>query len=173
MAQQLSKTLTPINGISAFTKLFSARKTQKTISTLLRATSITGSLLVFAVFLLIISGCSNRETRENNELRDEIIVVHDEAMDKIGLLYQLQTRLTLKPEKQEKNSLERQSCIEELQQADEAMFAWMRQYRTLAVDNDPGIDTQYRRDQLEQIREVKKVMERAVHQAEIFLKNTQ
>jgi len=134
-----------------------------------KATSITASLLVFTVSLLIISACSDLETRENNELREEILVVHDEAMAKIGLLYQLQTRLTPKTEKQGEIRLKRQSCIEALQQADEAMFGWMRQYLTLAVDNEPGIDNQYRREQLKKIREVKRVMERAILQAENFL----
>ena len=140
------------------------------LSLTIRAPLIISSLAILAAVLLVFPGCTDPLAHENDELRKEIILVHDEAMEKIGLLYELQNRIKRETGKSAGSSTEPEAYIDALQQADETMFAWMRQYRTLAVDNDLAKDTRYRREQLELIREVQRLMEKAIDQAETYLK---
>ncbi len=135
-----------------------------------RAPLIISSLTILAAALLIFPGCTDPLAHENDALRQEIILVHDEAMEKIGLLYELQNRIKRETGKSAGSSMQPEAYIDALQQADETMFAWMRQYHTLAVDNDLAKDTRYRREQLELIREVQRLMEKAIDQAETYLK---
>lgn len=133
-----------------------------------RSLLIISTFAVLASPLLVLTGCKDPLIDENDQLREEIINVHDGAMEKIGLLYDLQKRL-----KTETGcSAECEEYIRTLQQADEAMFAWMRHYRPLPAGKDLEDDTRYRRQQLEQIKEVQRLMEKAIREAEAYLKRS-
>jgi len=123
------------------------------------------AFVLLAATLFVFPGCTDPLSRENDALRQEIIVVHDEAMEKIGLIYELQKELKA----QASCSGAYEAYVNALAQADESMFAWMRQYRTLAVDGDLAGDNRYRREQLEQIRAVQQLMEEAIGQAQRYL----
>lgn len=123
------------------------------------------AFVLLALTLLAFQGCTDPLARENDALRHEIIVTHDEAMAKIGLIYELQKELKT----QAGCAGECEAYVKALEQADESMFAWMRQYRTLAVDSDLAGDNRYRREQLEQIRAVQQLMEEAIGQAQKYL----
>lgn len=123
--------------------------------------------LLVTVWLLV--GCSNPETELNEQLCHEIILVHDQAMEQTGYLFDLQTQLkqiaTDLPTDQKR--IARLSTA--LKEADRAMFSWMNQYQTLAVDDDITVDNAYRKEQLKEIRSVSRITEQAISDAELFL----
>ena len=123
--------------------------------------------LLVTVWLLV--GCSNPEAELNEQLCHEIILVHDQAMEQTGYLFDLQTQLkqiaTDSPTDQKR--IARLSAA--LKEADRAMFSWMNQYQTLAVDDDIGVDNDYRKEQLTEIQSVSRLTDRAIFDAEQFL----
>lgn len=134
--------------------------------TLLKLGRLWGPIL--AVFL-VISACTNEQTRENNRLREKIIEVHDQAMEKIGYMYELEITLQTisKPESVQKKSID--DAISRLQKANTLMFDWMHQYQTLAVDTEPEVDNTYRHQQLVLIREVQRLTDESIERAETLL----
>lgn len=89
-------------------------------------------------------------------------------MDKIGLMFSLEMRLKNKPPAGvEEEEVKRR--IDLLKEADRAMFHWMNHYQPLGIEGDTAADTRYRLDQLEQIREVNRLTDRAIEEAELLL----
>ena len=131
------------------------------------------SLVPFLALLLAMSGCTDTQTRENNRLREEIITVHDEAMEKVGYLYELEIKLHAISTA---DQLRRQSidkAIADLQQANTKMFDWMHQYQTLAVSQDIVEDSRYREQQLHLIQEVQRLTDESIERSEIILNDSQ
>jgi len=123
--------------------------------------------LVFAA-LAVQPGCSSPQEKQNEALRKEIIEVHDRAMDKIGLMFSLEMKLKNEaPAGAAEDLIE--ARIEALKEANSAMFRWMNQYQTLGVGGDIEADNRYRLDQLEQIREVGRLTDQAIEEAERML----
>ena len=121
--------------------------------------------------LFAISACTDEKTIENRRLRDKIIEVHDEAMDKIGYMYELELKLgniSITDDAQKK-SIDR--AISALQKANKMMFDWMHQYQTLAVDPEPGKDNTYRQEQLLMISEVQRLTDESIQLSEKLLGN--
>ena len=116
------------------------------------------------------TSCSNGEMHKNEQLREEIITVHDAAMEKIGYMYQLQVQLqTLDAQNVEyKKNIE--EAMDKLKQADTMMFDWMHQYQTLAVDSDLAKDTLYRQQQLQMIANIQQLTNESIHLSEKLLK---
>jgi hypothetical protein len=113
--------------------------------------------------LCALPSCQDSASRENERLRLEITRVHDQAMAEMEPLYLLGVALKELPEPGgDEQAANRQQCLAELQVADEAMFAWMRQYKPLAVASDMAADTQYRVEQLAAIQEVQEQITRAL-----------
>lgn len=137
---------------------------------LMKALSLSRSLwLVAAIVLLTLWGCSDPLADENEALRKEIIEVHDEAMDKIGYMFMLETRLKKVAPAPELSQESIDKSIAALKQANTEMFRWMNQYQTLYVDDDLGRDNSYRRQQLEKIRAVGRMTRQAIDDAEHIL----
>ena len=134
--------------------------------TLLKLGRFLGPILV--VFLAI-SACTDERTRENNRLREKIIEVHDQAMDKIGYMYELEVTLQTisKRGSAQKKSID--DAISRLQKANKLMFDWMHQYQTLAVDTEPEADNTYRHQQLLLIREVQRLTDESIELSETLL----
>ena len=121
--------------------------------------------------LFAISACTDEKTIENRRLRDKIIEVHDEAMDKIGYMYELELKLgnISIADNAQKKSIDR--AISALQKANKMMFDWMHQYQTLAVDPEPGKDNTYRQEQLLMISEVQRLTDESIQLSEKLLGN--
>jgi hypothetical protein len=121
------------------------------------------------VAVLVISACTDEQTRENNRLRQKIIEVHDQAMEKIGYMYELEITLQSisKPDSVQKKSID--DAISRLQNANKSMFEWMHQYQTLAVDKEPEIDNTYRHQQLVLIRDVQRLTDKSIALSETLL----
>jgi hypothetical protein len=109
-------------------------------------------------------GCTDPQAKKNEALRKEIIEVHDRAMDKIGVMFELEMKLKNDPPPGlSREIIDRR--VAALQQANRAMFAWMNQYQTLAVDADIEVDTRYRIKQLDLIKEVSRMTDQAIAEA--------
>ncbi|MBT8328352.1 MAG: hypothetical protein KJN87_01500 [Desulfofustis sp.] len=121
------------------------------------------------IVILALCGCSDPLARENEALRSQITEVHDEAMAKIGYMFELETRLkNLQPgPKLPADRLQR--SVFALQQANRDMFSWMNQYQTLFMADDLSLDNEYRRQQLEKIEAVSRLTDSAITDAEQIL----
>ena len=102
-------------------------------------------------------------------MRETIIEVHDEAMDKIGYMFVLETRLKKLQPSPDLPADTLADSIAALQQANREMFGWMNQYQTLYVTGDITQDTRYRRQQLEKIEAVSTLTNEAIAAAEHIL----
>ena len=119
--------------------------------------------------LLFQAACSDPDVEMNEELRDEIIHVHDKAMIQTGYLFDLQTRLEAIDPGPRDSQQRASELIAALEAADRAMFKWMNQYQILAVEGDIRADNDYRKEQLKEIQSVSRLTDRAVFDAEQFL----
>ncbi len=128
-----------------------------------------GCWLTAAAVLFLLWGCSDPLAEENEALRKEIIEVHDQAMDKIGYMFVLESRLKKMQSGPDLSQASIDSTIEALQQANKEMFRWMNQYQTLFVNDDLSKDNSYRQQQLEMIRAVGKMTNLAIADAEHIL----
>ena len=124
-----------------------------------------GALMV----LITLCNCSDPLATENETLRIQITEVHDEAMAKIGYMFELETRLKNLPPDAKLPRGHINISIEALQRANRDMFSWMNQYQTLFVADDLSLDNEYRRKQLEMIRAVSKLTNSAISDAEQIL----
>ena len=126
-------------------------------------------MLVAVMVILSLCSCADPLATENETLRTQITEVHDEAMAKIGYMFELETRLkNLPPDP--KLPVERiNNSIEALQRANRDMFSWMNQYQTLFVADDLSLDNEYRRKQLEMIQAVSRLTNSAISDAEQIL----
>ena len=115
-------------------------------------------------------GCSDELTVENDRLRDRIIEVHDEAMEKIGYMYQLEVKLRSIEDLDDHHRQPVEQAATQLELANKMMFDWMHQYQPLAVDDDLRIDTSYRKKQLQLIEEVGLITNTSIAMAETLLK---
>lgn len=124
-------------------------------------------VLVLAV-LTVQAGCSSPEEKRNEALREEIIEIHDRAMEKIGLLFALEMKLKNEaPAGVPEDLISRR--IEALKEANRAMFRWMNHYQTLGLEGGTAADNRYRLEQLEQIKEVSRLTDQAIAEAERLL----
>lgn len=121
--------------------------------------------ILLAALLACQFGCTNSQAEKNEALRKEIIEVHDRAMDKIGTMFALEMKLKNDPPPGlGRELIDRR--VAALQEANRAMFAWMNQYQTLAVADDIEADTRYRLEQLALIKEVGRLTDQAIADAE-------
>jgi hypothetical protein len=132
-----------------------------------------GRIWAAALCLLMIlgaAGCESRLEQENRALHEQVNEVHDEAMAKSGELYDLRIRLRGRlehsPPEQQRTITE---VLVELENADEAMFDWMRTYQPLAVDDSIVVDTDYRRAELAKIAAIGDDTEAVIARAESLL----
>ncbi len=100
----------------------------------------------FCWIVLIACGSGNSEANETTEvgvktkvsstdslrraLKDEVMVVHDDAMAKMGMLYDLEIAVKNATDSTETESVEKAAeIIAKLQTANKDMMDWMRQYK--------------------------------------------
>ena len=132
-------------------------------------TSSVWFLMGASIVILSLFGCSDPLATENEALRTQINLVHDEAMAKIGYMFELETRLKKFPSNPKLPAEHLERSVDALQQANRDMFSWMNQYQTLFVADDLSLDNKYRREQLEMIRAVSRLTDSAITDAEQIL----
>ena len=128
-------------------------------------------ILLIMPFLLL-TGCNtgSREATQQEELEANVMAIHDDAMARMGDIYKLRRnfrslRDTLAAQQTDSATLQAlQQQIDELNQADEVMMVWMRNYS--APDSlQPEQATVYLQQELQKIERVQTVMDSTIQAA--------
>lgn len=127
---------------------------------------------------LILASCGPNLSKQNKELRDQVIAVHDEVMPKMGQLKALEKETQQKAEElllQDSTQTEQVQALQglavELDQAYEGMFVWMRQYETEDGERTPEEVKVYLEDQMVKVTQVNEQIKGALSKADSLLKN--
>ena len=129
------------------------------------------NLIVFTTLLaLLLASCSN--VNEVEKLKAEVMEVHDEVMPEMGNLMNLIKQL--KDKIADLDSIgggteELDQLIHNLEEADEAMMAWMRNYKDPSPEMSEEEALKYLQDKMESIREVKQKINSSKAAAEAVL----
>ncbi len=109
--------------------------------------------LLIALFTFSYS-CKEYDTTQQ-QLWGDVMVVHDEVMPKMGELHQLKKQL-----KKQTESPILQKTIQDIEQAQDAMMDWMREFKSLRtlskLDQQVAID--YLKKEQARIGQIKKMM---------------
>ncbi|MBS9524944.1 hypothetical protein KI659_13070 [Litoribacter alkaliphilus] len=131
------------------------------------------------LLLLLIIGCfscdgktSVSESEDHSDLKEEVIAIHDEVMPQMGRLKNMEKRVT-----SQKDSLvaldsaghseeiaHKASIVDELNQAYDGMFVWMRQFRPDDIESEE--EETYLLEQREKVQEVNRQIKEALARAE-------
>ncbi|MEO9802299.1 MAG: hypothetical protein ABJF04_03580 [Reichenbachiella sp.] len=125
--------------------------------------SITNSLL--AISFVIMCACSS-EKEEQKALFDEVMLLHDEVMPKMGSLRALAGQLSQNADSLALDTLsdngtqvnEMRELSKKLKDANEGMMEWMRQFEQAEEGTPHGEVIQYLTEQRRQIQKVKEDM---------------
>ena len=123
---------------------------------------------ILAVSLLFILGYGCQEyNSEQQQLWDEVMVVHDEVMPKMGELHQLKKQLA-----QQETSPQVTTAIQRVETAQEAMMDWMRNFKSLRelskIDHTEAMD--YLEKEQRRIAEVKRLMLTSIEKGNALVK---
>lgn len=124
--------------------------------------------------LLFLSACNSGE-RKTDRLYEEVMDLHDEAMNKMGNVMHLQKELDehiqeLQAADSSANNMSRIEYLQQLKESlaasDEGMMQWMRSF-----DNEmDGMDTEqkqaYLQDQKQEIQDIDEALNTAIQNAE-------
>jgi hypothetical protein len=113
-------------------------------------------LLLLLIFLI---SCTTEQKDEINNLKEEVIALHDEVMPYMGELKSLKKEVETKSRNLfDEDSVANQSKIEELDllakhldSAFEGMFVWMRQYKSPEADMEQEEAKVYLLEQKEKV----------------------
>ncbi|WP_420580623.1 hypothetical protein [Reichenbachiella sp.] len=134
------------------------------------------NLLILFAFMSIALGC-NSNKKEQQALFEEVMLVHDEVMPKMGSLRALSSELTQKADSLMLDSLtdhsskinEMRDLSKKLKDANEGMMEWMRQFDQVEEGTPHGEVIQYLNEQRKQIQKVRDDMINSKEEAEKYL----
>lgn len=130
-------------------------------------------LASITIIVLALAGCRSAAEQKNDQLQEEIIRVHDLAMEKIGYMYELEVKLEQLPGRDKETEEAVREVISHLKNANTMMFDWMHQYQPLAVDDSLDQDSSYRERQLLEIRKVQELTNDSIRDSEQLLESEQ
>ena len=85
--------------------------------------------VAFLMVLGLFAGCQNTQQQEVQQVRSEVMRIHDRTMEKMGYMYELETSLQqLIAQKEQNTSGADREAIQKLQEAQAAMMQWMHKY---------------------------------------------
>ncbi len=108
-------------------------------------------LLIIPVLFGLITTTS--ALADNRQLADEVMEIHDAAMEKMTDMYELKLQLK-ELETQTGPSEELTGAIDDLQHAHSGMMRWMREYKPPQNNQEQSAVQNYLQNELEKIREV-------------------
>lgn len=120
-------------------------------------------LLLFCFGLLIWS-CQNPEKQEVEQLKQQVMAVHDEMMPRMDELYSIKKSIVTKLQTADSISNDSQNSKDTLREAlrkvqagEEAMMQWMRDYKGHTImDNDSLL--LYLKEELPKVEQMKQTM---------------
>lgn len=129
------------------------------------------NLLVFFLFAAV--SCQSEKKDEVGDLKEEVIAIHDEVMPLMGELKSLKKEAdTLAEQLSMEDSVMHQDRIEELKalseqldQAFEGMFIWMRQFKAPEEDMEKSEAIEYLNEQKVKVEKVNKDIKEALSMA--------
>lgn len=135
-------------------------------------------LLSALIALLLFSSCDDGGQAEREALRDEVMAIHDEVMPKMGDLRKARKSLEslAASMRSDTTSIARVQDLTaraiEIEVANEAMMAWMRQYNPeIMTDGTPHEEVMnYLNEQKDAIEKVRDQMNQALSAGEEVLK---
>ena len=136
------------------------------------------SSFLILLFSMLVLACANPLIEANKEMRAQIIGVHDEVMPKIGELVSLEKKALAQADSlfaQDSTASSEiealRALAEQLNQAHEGMFVWMRQYSLDEEGKTPEELKTYLDEQLVKVNQVNADIKAALEQAALKLKD--
>ena len=145
------------------------------------------TFFLFSFFMLLVS-CNNNDSKNQNDtaktevpskvktLHKEVMRVHDEAMAKMDLIYQLKKKTKGMVDSLQQDSVTHAETLKAAREniklldiADGSMMAWMRSYRQ-PKNKSEAEAMEYLQQEQEKIEGVSKLMNDNIAAAEAFLK---
>ncbi|RDV15051.1 hypothetical protein DXT99_12010 [Pontibacter diazotrophicus] len=129
-------------------------------------------LILIVMPFLLLMGCNTgpAEATQQEELEANVMVIHDDAMAKMGDIYKLRRnfrslRDTLAAQQADTATLQAlQQQIDELNQADEVMMVWMRNYSAPdTLQHEQAMN--YLQQELQKIERVQTIMDSTIEAA--------
>ncbi|MBI0398043.1 hypothetical protein [Cyclobacterium marinum] len=116
---------------------------------------ISATILLFAAF-----GYSCKQENKVEKMKAEVMAVHDEVMPEMGNLMNLKSQLKEKSSNLDSlddsgNLEELNLLIQNLEEADEAMMDWMRNYKDPSGEMNEEQAMEYLKEKMKSIKEVK------------------
>lgn len=130
------------------------------------------SALLLAVLTLPLHSCTPSDEQRVETIRLEVLAIHDEAMDMMGPMYELEMALTSQLDKRKQNHQptdDQQAAITGLIVAQEAMMDWMRQYKPPGEKSTFPEAMTYFQNQKRHITEIRRMTGKAISEAEALL----
>lgn len=130
------------------------------------------------ILMILISSCRSGEKKLEKQLYEEVMNTHDEVMPKMGAIMKLKKQLQTRSDSLSAiDSLRGQeriiSIIQELEDANESMMKWMRQFEQIDEGTPHGEVIQYLLEQKKSIDKVKKDMMDSKDRAEKYILEAQ
>jgi hypothetical protein len=134
-------------------------------------------LLTLSILFLVFA-CNTQPENKNEEgamfspqeiaaMHDDVMAIHDDVMPKMDDIYREKTRLTEQLEGlTDSAQIETlQTSILHLEEADEAMMQWMREFNPRQFESDTTALIQYYNDEKSRIEEVRNLMNTSLEAA--------
>ncbi|MDW3210234.1 MAG: hypothetical protein R8N23_10220 [Reichenbachiella sp.] len=133
--------------------------------------------LLILLTITTISFACNTDKKEQQALFEEVMLMHDEVMPKMGNLRALSAELSQKADSLALDSLvdysskvnEMRNLSKKLKDANEGMMEWMRQYEQVEEGTPHGEVMQYLLEQHKLIKKVRDDMLNSKDEAEKYL----
>lgn len=128
--------------------------------------------LIVTIVLLAALAYSCKQENQVEKLKTEVMAIHDEAMPEMGNLMNLKKPLESKIQTLDSagaNTDELKRLIHNLEEADEAMMEWMRNYKDPSPEMSKEEALKYLQNKMESIREVKQKINSSKAAAETVL----
>ncbi|MEN8247876.1 MAG: hypothetical protein ABFS32_03020 [Bacteroidota bacterium] len=134
----------------------------------MRKTSLLFISLLIAAFAGLVS-CSNSDSNdEKQKAYDKVIAVHDEVMPKLSQISNLKEQITkhIAILNDSTEIAEWQQLIGELDDADESMWVWMRQFDSYLDDKSEEEALEYLKEEQVKVDEVARKINESIAKAE-------
>lgn len=132
--------------------------------------------IIFTLCVALVVQACNQNNKEQDQLFKEVMAIHDEVMPKMGTLRKLSKQIELQLDSLEvgntqiDNKMKRkmESAVKKLDDANESMMEWMRQFEQLEEGTPHEEALKYLKDQKQLMEKVRDNMLTAKKEGEQF-----
>lgn len=128
---------------------------------------MTNKILIILVVFFCVSSCNEVEKKMSQELKDQVMQLHDQLMGKTEDIVKLKSGLDSLVNG--KDSVNVFQLIHALDKADESMMDWMHQFSIDSLEKMNALDKiSYLKKQLEALKNLDKSTDSSVHAAKMY-----